>query len=102
MTFNSYIQFAIALLFVLALMGLLTLIIKKVNQAQSGLMGKKNRLKIVEQRLIDSKHKIAIIRCDDTEHLVVISQNSSNIIETNIKTPIINTPHKKDIPVESF
>ncbi len=84
MDLMNYLQFAVALLIVLALMGLLTLALKRLNLAQSGLNGKSNRIKIIEQRMIDSRHKVAIIRCDDKDHLVIVGQNGNTIIKTDI------------------
>jgi flagellar protein FliO/FliZ len=85
-----YIQVGLAFVLVLALMGLLSFILKKVNYAQSGMMSKDSRLKIVEQRMIDSKTKVAIIRCDDKDHLVVLGQNSTIVVETDLKKPKSN------------
>jgi flagellar protein FliO/FliZ len=100
MTFDTGLQFFIALCVVLALMGLLAIILKKINTMQSGLTGKSNRLKIVEQRMIDPKTKTAIIRCDDKDHLVLISQNGNTVIKADITPP--KEPLKKDIPVETL
>jgi len=87
MDWMHYLQFFVALVIVLALMGLLTLALKRLNLAQSGLHGRGNRLKIVEQRMIDSRHKAAIIRCDDTDHLVILGQNGNTVIKTDIEPP---------------
>ena len=84
MDWMNYLQFAIALLVVLALMGLLTLALKKLNLAQSGMHGKGNRIKIIEQRMIDSRHKVAIIRCDDKDHLVILGQNGNTVIKADM------------------
>jgi len=91
---------ALALVVVLGLMWLLSLVLKKVNNAQSGMGGRNNRLKIVEQRMIDTKHKVAIIRCDDKDPLVMMGQNSNTVIKADM--PIPTEKSKKDIPLESF
>lgn len=100
MDFTQYIQLGLALVFVLALMGLLSFVLKKVNYAQSGMMGKNNRIQIVEQRMIDSKHKVAIVRCDDKDHLVMMGQNGNTVIKADMTIPPEKS--KKDIPLESF
>jgi hypothetical protein len=40
--------------------------------------------------MIDSKTKVAIIRCDDKDHLVVLGQNSTIVVETDLKKPKSN------------
>jgi flagellar protein FliO/FliZ len=85
MEISQYLQFAAALLVVLALMGLLAFALKKLNIAQSGMHGKGNRIKIMEQRMIDSRHKVAIIRCDDKDHLVILGQNSNTVIKADME-----------------
>lgn len=99
---SNYLQFAGALIIVLGMMWILSLILKKINDAQSGMNGKSNRLKIVEQRMIDPKHKVAIIRCDDKDHLVLLSQNGNTVIKADINPPKDHKNtfnNKKDIPV---
>ena len=97
---NQYIQLALALIVVLGLMWLLSLVLKKINNAQSGMSGKSNRLKIVEQRMIDTKTKVAIVRCDNKDHLVLLGQNGQTLIKGDM--PIPPEKSKKDIPLESF
>jgi len=100
MDYTQYIQIAIALVFVLGLMGLLSFVLRKINYAQSGIAGQHNRIKIIEQRMIDSKNKAVIIRCDNKDHLVILSQNGTIIVENNIGTPPERS--KKDIPLETI
>ena len=85
---DQYLQLAFGFILVMALMGILALILKKMNAFQSGMTGKSNRLKIVEQRMIDTKHKAVIIRCDNKDHLVIVSQNGNTVtVETGITPP---------------
>lgn len=100
MDWNQYIQLGVALALVLAMMGLLSFILKKINFAQSGMANKNTRIKIIEQRMIDSKHKVAIIRCDDKDHLVILGQNGDTVIRADMDMPPEKS--KKDIPLESF
>ena len=100
MDWNQYIQIGIALALVLAMMGLLSIVLKKINFAQSGLANKNARIKIIEQRMIDSKHKAAIIRCDDKDHLVILGQNGDTVIKADMDIPPEKS--KKDVPLESF
>lgn len=102
MTIEEYLNAASALVLVLALMGLIALLVKKMNNGGNGFLGKSDRLSIIEQRIIDPKHKMVLIRRDDIEHLVIVSHNGETVVETGIKTPKKQTPprNKKDIPLE--
>lgn len=90
MEISDYLKFFFALLFVLCLMGGLTLILKKIGYGQLGMVkNNKRRLKILEALPIDPKHKAVLIQRDDQEHLVILSHSGDTVIETNIK----NVPH---------
>ena len=80
-----------AFAFVLGLMWLFSLALKKVGLAgQSMLPGAKKRLKVVEYLPIDHKRKLVIVRRDDKEHLLVLGPNSELVVESNI--PAKDTP----------
>lgn len=100
MDYSQYIQLGVALIVVLIMMWMLSLVLKKINQAQSGMSGKSNRLKIVEQRMIDTKNKVAIVRCDNKDHLVILGQNSNTVIKSDMDIP--KEKSKKDVPIEPF
>lgn len=102
MTIEDYIRFASALIFVLALMGIFGIALRKMNRMQNGFLGRNDRLTVIEQKMIDSRHKMVLIRRDDTEHLIILSQNGDTVVETGITPPkIIEKPrNKKDIPLE--
>lgn len=100
MDYSQYIQLGVALIVVLFMMWLLSLVLKKINHAQSGMSRKSNRLKIVEQRMIDTKNKIAIVRCDNKDYLVLLGQNSNTVIKADM--PVMPEKSKKDVPLEPF
>lgn len=98
MTIDDYIQFAIALTGVLALMLIFALIMKKMNILQANLANRQGRLKIIEQKMIDPRTKVALIQCDDAQHLVILSQNGNTVITTGITPP----KDEKDMNVDPF
>lgn len=108
MTIEDYIRFAAAFIFVLALMGLLGWIMRRFNNAQQGFSGKDKRLAIIEQKMIDPRHKMVLIRRDDKEHLVILSQNGNTVVEAGIDAPAMpdiapaKAKSRKDIRLESF
>lgn len=83
--FPALIKMILALVFVLGLMGLLALVLKKLGLAgQMPSAGSKSRLKIVESIPVDARRRIAIIQRDDVQHLVIFGPNGETVVETNI------------------
>ena len=75
-----------ALIFVLGLMGGLTLILKKLGL--SGALPVKSgdkRLKVIEVLPLDGRRKIAIIQRDDKQHLILLGGNTETVIESGFK-----------------
>ncbi|MDB2415372.1 hypothetical protein N9W34_06335 [Rickettsiales bacterium] len=84
---DIYLKAVLALIFVLGLIGIIAVIIKKLSIHNGFVSTKKDRrLNIIETLPIDQRNKFVLLRRDDAEHLVMIGYNSSYIIETNIKT----------------
>ena len=106
MEWSEYLQFAMALAFVLAMMGLLAFVMRKINDKKYNFLSKQGRLNIIEQKMIDPKHKMVLIRRDNTEHLVILSPHGTLVVENGItpptQAPLTNSKLKKDIPVESL
>lgn len=73
-----------ALVFVLSLVGLAAITMRKYSNQSYNKNGKK-RLSIEESINIDAKRRLMIIRRDDSEHLILTSQNSETIIEKDLK-----------------
>lgn len=84
-----YIKFVLALVFVLALIGVATWIVRRF-----GMFGQMTpqfpggrRLQIVESRPVGSRHRAVLIRRDETEHLVLLGPSSETVLETGITPP---------------
>lgn len=79
-------RFVLALAFVLALMGLAAQLIKRMGWGKIGpLGGTGKRLSVIEVRQIDGRHKLALIKCDDREHLLVLGPEGQTTVDLNIK-----------------
>ncbi len=77
-----------ALVFVLGLMGGLTLILRKLGlSGHIGAASGKARLKVVESIPLDNRRRLALIQRDDAQHLVIFGPNGETVIETNINAP---------------
>lgn len=75
-----------ALAFVVALMGGLALILKKLGYANIHAKAKNaRRLKIIETLPLDARRRLALIQRDDVQHLVILGGTHETVIETGIK-----------------
>ena len=82
----SYFKFLLALLFVLGLIGGLGIMAKRAGLGNRGpiVRGKSKRLSIIETMALDPKRRVVLIRCDDSEHLILLGANSEQTIENNM------------------
>ena len=77
-----------AMVFVLALMGGLALLLKKLGlSGNPDIPQKKRRLKLIEALPLDSRRRAVLIQRDDKQHLVILGPNSETVVETDIKPP---------------
>ncbi len=86
MEFDNYIRFVLVLVFVLALIGLLTWLVRRFGLAGRMPSGGKHgrRLDVVEVAALDSRHRLVLIRRDRTEHLVLLGTNADVVVERGI------------------
>ncbi|MDD9876713.1 MAG: flagellar biosynthetic protein FliO [Magnetovibrio sp.] len=83
----DYLRFALALIFVLGLIGVLASVARKAGfgfPAKAINPDGKRRLSIVEITALDSRRRLALIRRDDVEHLLLLTPTSEVVIETGI------------------
>jgi len=89
----EYVRFLLALLFVLGLIGLLAILLRRfgfgavrISPAfrSKGRQAEK-RLAVVEVAALDARRRLVLIRRDDTEHLVLLGNTADLLIESNIK-----------------
>lgn len=97
MNFGTYINFVFALIFVLALIGVVSWGWRRF--ASGGALvprGRRHaRLDVVELRPIDARHRLALIRRDGVEHLILLGVGGDLVIETNI-----DAPQRAGVPAE--
>lgn len=88
MDMQDYLRFVLALAFVLALMGGLALLMRRLGLGGAKLPGMgPRRLEVLETRMIDHRHKLAVIRCDDRQHLLLLGPDGARTIDTNLPAP---------------
>lgn len=88
MDMSAYIQMMAALLFVLALMGLLWLGLRRFGLVAPGQTpGTPRRLRVIETLSLSTQHRAILIERDAVQHLVIIGPNGETVVETGIKAP---------------
>lgn len=88
-----------ALIAVLGLIGLAALAARKAGLiSASGGVVRKRRLAIIETLAIDARRRVAIIKCDDKEHLVVLGANSETLVESDLDAPAIEPAAANPFP----
>jgi flagellar protein FliO/FliZ len=89
----TYGQFALALVFVLALIGLLAMGARRIGLGPRMVPSRgKKRLAIVEVMPLDPKRRIVLVRRDSTEHLLLLGATQDAVIETGIPAPVDGAP----------
>ena len=88
MAFDAYFRFAIALVFVLALIGLLGWLAKRFGLAGAFVRPRATRrLSVVESLPLDARHRLVLVRRDAVEHLVMLGAAGDSLIESGIEPP---------------
>jgi hypothetical protein len=98
------VRFIFASFFVLGLLGLLAVGLKHYGQKSFGknfsgnkffgaklftLNQETGRLSIIETQYIDHKTKLVLVKRDDVEHLLLVSDGKATIIEAGIKAECV-------------
>ncbi len=89
MDLEGYFRFAIALVFVLGLIGLLALVAKRFGMVPRVTIGGSRggkRVNIVDVTNIDGKRRLILVRRDDTEHLILLGVNGETVVESAIQS----------------
>lgn len=86
MEIADYLRFVFALIFVIALIGLVGFLARRFG------MGYRNtpksntrRLSISEIIPLDSKRRLILVKCDHKEHLLVLGGTTDLVVEQNIE-----------------
>lgn len=88
MAVDAYFQFALALAFVLALIGLLAWLAKRFGVAGAFARPRvSRRLSVVESLPVDARHRLILVRRDEVEHLVMLGAGGDSLIESGIEPP---------------
>ncbi len=93
MELDVYLRFLLALIFVLGLIGALTLLARRLGFGGRMIVqaGQRQRLSVTEVRPLDSRHKLVLVKRDGTEHLLLMGPTDNLVIESGIQ-PVANLP----------
>ncbi len=101
MDLTQYLRFVLAFVFVLALIGLLSWVIRRFKSGGKFLSGGgTRRLGVIESAAIDGKHRLVLVRRDDTEHLLLLGANSDLVVESDIRDGQSSRQPAPLVPVE--
>jgi flagellar biogenesis protein FliO len=83
----SWLRFLLAASTVTALLGLLALGLKYLASRgwATPMKSASKRLAIVESLTLDARRRLVIVRCDATEHLLLLGQQQDSVVATNLK-----------------
>ncbi len=101
---SQYFYVFLALVFVLALIGILALAARRLGFAPRavGGAGRKRRLKVVEVMPLDSKRRLVLLKRDAVEHLVLLGAASELVVENAIpaaeEAALDKTPARRENP----
>lgn len=87
MDWQNYLRFVAALVLVLGLIGAMAWVAKRFGlmpRATLPARGRGRRLQVVEVATIDARHRLLLIRREQTEHLLMLGQTGDLLIERNI------------------
>jgi len=90
MDLGNYVRFIFALIFVLSLIGVLSLLVRRYGLGMATAQirkGQDRRLSLVEILPLDAKRRAVLIRRDTVEHLVILGPDSETVIECGIAPP---------------
>ena len=97
MAIDTYLRFAFALIFVLALIALLAWLAKRFGMpgALSRPRSSNRRVSVVESLPLDPRHRLVLVRRDRVEHLLMLGTGGDSLIESGIEPP--PEPAKPDV-----
>jgi flagellar protein FliO/FliZ len=99
MEMDVYLRFLLALVFVLALIAAVGWAARRYGMGgRLGMAGSGRRLAIVETTALDAKRRLALIRRDGVEHLILMGGPGDVVIETGITPPADTSTQPQPAP----
>jgi flagellar protein FliO/FliZ len=84
----GYLRFVASLVFVVGLMLALLWALRRFGPAGMVVRpGTRRRLGVIESSALDGRRRLVLVRCDDTEHLLLIGGVSDLVVESRTVAP---------------
>lgn len=87
MDLDGYFRFVLALIFVIGLIGLFALLLRRFGPGMTAMAprrpGQSRRLQIVEVAAIDARRRLVLVKRDEREHLILLGANTETLIESS-------------------
>jgi flagellar protein FliO/FliZ len=84
---QGFLRFAVALGVVLLLIAAAAWIARRFMAGGAAPYGRRRRLSLVEILPLDGKSRLAIVRRDEIEHLIVLGPAATMVIESGFRQP---------------
>ena len=95
----TYLRFPLALVFVLGLILLATLALRRFGWPSLAPAREGRRLQLVETLALDPKRRLILIRRDQVEHLVILAADGGTVVERAIPVAApVSPPPARDTP----
>ncbi|MBP5857018.1 FliO/MopB family protein [Marivibrio halodurans] len=87
MDFGAYLQFILALIFVIGLIGLFALALRKLAPGMRAVRrpGAGRRLEVLEVLPLDARRRLVMVRRDGVAHLLLLGLNDDRVVESNFE-----------------
>lgn len=84
---STYIQAVLALILVVGIILGLAWLLRRygLGDGPHGALGRKKRLSTIESTTVDSRHRLILVRRDETEHLLLVGPGDSFVVERGIQ-----------------
>jgi len=100
MELTQYLQYAVALFFVLALIGLLAWMAKRMRRRGSAMAGSGGRhLGVIEASAVDGQRRLVLVRRDHVGHLLLIGGGQDLLIEKDIPLGVARETQRMHQPM---
>nr|WP_298683989.1 flagellar biosynthetic protein FliO [uncultured Dongia sp.] len=85
MAYDSYLQFALALLLVLGLIAILAWLLRRFGMGGALRPGGQRRVQVVETTAVGPRHRLVLVRRDRVEHLLLLGPQGDVVVERGIE-----------------